>query len=274
VRAALPALVAAALFAPGVAHADRRACESAFAAAPLAVKQGHFVVARQSLVQCAADDCPAAMRPLCLDDLQKLTNRIPSVVFAARASDGHDLVDVRVFEGSVTLVEKLDGRALDLDPGVHTFRFETAGAPAVTSQVLVREGEQARPIVATFASPSPERPSTPPPHEPLPAPPEGARPIPWTVFAVGGLAVAASAAWAGFGIEGISERSSLSGCMGHCSASAVQTASTHLDIADGFMVASLVAWASTGVLFLTRPRVVPVVTATKDGAVAAVVGRF
>jgi hypothetical protein len=261
VRAAAMATVAMALFASGLAHADRRSCETAFAAAPLAARDGHYLAARDSLVQCAADECPAAMRPLCIDDLKKLAPRIPSVVFVARGSDGHDLVDVRVREGEVTLVEKLDGRAVDLDPGAHTFRFETQGSLPVTSQVLVREGEQARPIVATFA---PVVPRLAPPPAPAPAlTSEGRR-----------IALAASVAWAGFGIEGITERSALSGCIGHCGASAVQTASTHLDIADGFMAASLLAWAGTATLFFTRPHVVPVATGSRDGASVGLWGSF
>ena len=52
-----------------------------------------------------------------------------------------------------TLVRKLDGKSLPIDPGPHTFKFETAGAPPVVERALVKEGEKTRVITVTFEPP-------------------------------------------------------------------------------------------------------------------------
>jgi hypothetical protein len=268
-------VLALALVLASNAHAENGACQDAFATAPASVRDGRFVAARQALERCSADSCPAAMRPLCLEDLRQLEPRIPSVVFEAKSSDGRDRVNVRVMEGDRVLVEKLDGRGVDLDPGLHTFRFESTGSAPVVTEVLLHEGEKARPIVATLVE---LREVSAPPKAPepkaLPFVRDTARPIPWTVYAAGGVALAASAAWAYFGIDGISERSALGSCIGHCDPGAVQTATDHLYAADVFMAVSLAGWAGATVLFLTRPKVMPTVATTRESVTCGVSGTF
>jgi hypothetical protein len=268
-------LLAVALLLAASAHADTGACQDAFAAAPSSVRDGRFVAARQALQRCSADSCPAAMRPLCLEDLRQLEPRIPSVVFEAKSSDGRDRVNVRVMEGDRVLVEKLDGRGVDLDPGMHTFRFELSGSAPVVTEVLLHEGEKARPIVATLVELHAESPTlaTPEPKA-LPVVRDTGRPIPWTVYAAGGIALATSAAWAYFGIDGISERSALGSCIGHCDPGSVQTATDHLYAADVFMAVSLAGWAGATALFLTRPKVMPTVATTREGVVCGIAGTF
>jgi hypothetical protein len=46
--------------------------------------------------------------------------------------------------------ESLDGKPLALDPGVHAFRFEAKGAPAIEEQVVVRHGEKNRIYTVTM----------------------------------------------------------------------------------------------------------------------------
>jgi hypothetical protein len=279
-RVGITLVVLAAL--DGSARADSKACDDAFAEAPASVRAGHLLAGRQALLRCSADGCPGAMRPLCLDDLRSLELRIPSVVLIAKNADGHDLSDVRVSEGTHVLAAELDGRAIDLDPGRHMFHFERSGSDPVVVDVLLAEGEKTRAIVATFAAP--------PSASGAPATPEGTpvasralvgressatkRPVPWTVYAAAGVALAASAGWAYFGIEGLSDRSALASCKGHCSSGPVQSASTDLDVADVFMAVSLVGWVGAATLFLTRPSVVPVVAGTRDHAAFGVAGSF
>ncbi|MCH8150276.1 MAG: GyrI-like domain-containing protein, partial [Planctomycetes bacterium] len=56
------------------------------------------------------------------------------------------------------LLATVAGRAIDVDPGAHTFRFEAAGEPPIEQQLLVRVGEQNRPISVNFAPPEVEKP--------------------------------------------------------------------------------------------------------------------
>ena len=57
-----------------------------------------------------------------------------SVVPAAKDKKGRDIVDVKVSIDGKVVTETLDGKALPVDPGVHTFRFETKNAPPSTSR--------------------------------------------------------------------------------------------------------------------------------------------
>jgi hypothetical protein len=76
---------------------------------------------------------------------------IPTIIFDARDSTGKDLISVRVSMESEVLAERLEGTALSVDPGVHTFTFEAAGHTPVQKQVVVHQGEKdRREVVAVF----------------------------------------------------------------------------------------------------------------------------
>jgi hypothetical protein len=177
--AALAAVLSSSLAPARAAADDSLSCEAAFSFASRRTAAGAFLDARRALLRCSQDGCPAAMRPLCSKDLGDLTARIPSVVFVAHGPDGHDLVDVRVLDAGVVVEQSLAGRAVDLDPGAHTFRFERAGGPPVEVQALIREGQKARVVEATFS-----------PDASLPEPAATRRPIPWSVYLAGGISVA------------------------------------------------------------------------------------
>lgn len=246
-------LAAAASLAPTTARAGDRetACSAAFSNGPRLIKEGKFLEARAQLTSCAAAPCPDSMRPLCAEDLRSLEARIPSVVFVAKNAHGGDLVDVRVVENGRVLAERLDGKSVPLDPGVHTFDFERGGHSAVHVQVLVREGEAARPITAAFPDAQPLA-SAPPPSSPS-ADAAPRRPVPWTVYVAGGVTVLAGASFGFFGVRGLSERSDLASCKGACDHDAVSHARNDFTVADVSLAVGVVALAATAVLFFTRP---------------------
>ena len=75
---------------------------------------------------------------------------LPSVVFGAKDKQGRDLFDVTVSMDGETLLKKLDGKSVNVDPGPHSFKFEIAGSPPVIERALVKEGEKTRVITVTF----------------------------------------------------------------------------------------------------------------------------
>ncbi len=106
--------------------------------------KGRLRAAREHFLTCSAERCPAIVRRDCAAWLAAVTDALPSVVVRARDTAGHDLLEVRVTADTEPLVERLDGRALAVDPGWRTFRFSTKDAPDVTQTVLLREGERGR----------------------------------------------------------------------------------------------------------------------------------
>jgi hypothetical protein len=244
---------------------DLAACSAAFSAAPDLAKSGKLLAARARLTLCAADPCPGSMRALCAEDLRHLQEQIPTVVFAAKGAHGEDLIEVHVTENGNRIAEKLDGVAVELDPGAHTFHFADAKSGRSTDQtILVREGERARVVTVTLSELAQEHAQT-DTNEAQPSGATQARPVPWTVFFAGAVTIAAAGSFGVFGGLGLSERSNLSGCKGFCSSGSVNQVSTNFTIADVSWITGLVALATTGVLYFTRPTLRA--TATRNGLV-------
>jgi hypothetical protein len=78
---------------------------------------------------------------------------IPTIIFAAKDSAGADLTAVKVTMDHEILSSVLDGTALPIDPGIHTFTFEAAGQHPVTKNVVIRQAEKDRRELVTFEAP-------------------------------------------------------------------------------------------------------------------------
>ncbi|MET0595939.1 MAG: hypothetical protein ABW133_24780 [Polyangiaceae bacterium] len=103
-----------------------------------------LLAARKELLVCAASTCPAEVRKECMRRIDLVNSSLPTVVIEAKDGSGNDLVAVKVTMDGDVLTEKLDGSALSMDPGAHTFTFEVAGQPPVTKQLVIREGQKDR----------------------------------------------------------------------------------------------------------------------------------
>jgi hypothetical protein len=85
------------------------------------------------------------VRDDCNQRLDELERAQPTIVFDARDSQGHDVSDVTVEVDGRPLVQRLDGIAVAVDPGEHTFTFDAKGrGPKVTKKFVLREGEKSR----------------------------------------------------------------------------------------------------------------------------------
>jgi hypothetical protein len=64
------------------------------------------------------------------------------------------LVDVTVSIDGVVVANKLDGKPIPVDPGAHTFHYESATvAVPIEEHMLIREGETNRTVTVTFPAP-------------------------------------------------------------------------------------------------------------------------
>jgi hypothetical protein len=135
--------------------------------------------AREQLVSCATTACPAMVRDDCTRRLDELDQAQPTIVFDAKDASGGDLTAVKVTVDGRVLAEALDGAALRVDPGAHTFTFEVAGQPPVTGQYLLHEGEKGRRERVVLYSVNAPRPAPVPEPAPSPVPaPAPATPAP------------------------------------------------------------------------------------------------
>jgi hypothetical protein len=109
---------------------------------------------RAQLLVCAAASCPAAIRKDCIAQVDELKTEIPTILFAAKDPSGADLSAVKVTMDGETLAEALAGVALAIDPGTHTFTFETPGQPNVTKTFVIQEGQHDRRELVMFGAPA------------------------------------------------------------------------------------------------------------------------
>jgi hypothetical protein len=96
--------------------------------------------AREQLRVCSQPACATFIVKDCEAWLEAVERSLPTLVFSAKDPAGRDLLDVRVTIDGQPLVSALDGQAVPVDPGPHTFRFEQADGTSATQQVLVKEG--------------------------------------------------------------------------------------------------------------------------------------
>jgi hypothetical protein len=107
-------------------------------------RDGKLQNARAVLQVCIDPTCPRLVREDCLQRLNELTNAVPSLIFSAKDGTGRTLSAVAVTIDGKPLVDHLDGSAIEVDPGEHTFGFQAAGLPPTSLKLMIRERERAR----------------------------------------------------------------------------------------------------------------------------------
>ncbi|MFS8070193.1 MAG: hypothetical protein ACMG6S_27840 [Byssovorax sp.] len=236
----------------------KEVCVSAYERAQDLRRTGKLIDAREALITCSQPTCPAAATVDCARWLGEVEQSLPSVVVSARDASGREVSDLRVLVDGIPLATAPSGRATPIDPGAHTFRYESSRGPSTEERVTIREGEKNRAVsVILGAAPGPAA-----------APPSSssvaARPIPMLAWVLGGVGLAGLVVLAGVGASSFGDESALRGtCAPRCAeddVAAIRVKHTIADIGLGVGVASLgvATW-----LILTRP-VVP--AATKPSA--------
>lgn len=238
----------------GTAHAegDKAACASAYETGQRLRNSGKLRASREQLVACS-NACRGTFQRECVDWLVELDKAIPSIAVVARDATGADIIEARVRIDGVVVAERLDGRAIEVDPGAHTLRVEREGTAPIEQSLLVTEGERRRPIVIQF--PAPARPEPPAHGEPR-VPDRGAderrAAVPWTAWALGGLSVVGLTSFTYFGLRGRGDESDLGVCRPNCSQSSIDTVARTYLVADISLAVSVLAAGLAVVVVLTH----------------------
>jgi hypothetical protein len=238
--------------------ASARECIDANESAIRLRKDHKLVAARDQFAICALEACPAEIRAECSARLKDVNDSIPTIVFEAMDSAGNDLTEVEVHVDGKPLVPRLDGTALPLDPGPHTFTFEAANKPFVSKNIVLHEGEKSRHERIVFSAETVQAPPQPKP----PVESSGQRTI---GFVVAGAGVVSLALGGYFGLRAKSAWSdSQAACAGptdcpdHAKAvSDHDKASNAATLSTIFFAAGGAAVALGGVLWFTAPEVTP-----------------
>src|SRR6187549_486591 len=103
---------------PASAAADTKTCVASHASAQREVKAGRLKQAAQLYTACGSDNaCPEQLRAECSELLDKVKTTVPSVIFSALDGKGADVTNVKVYIDEALLIDGLDGRSVELDPG-------------------------------------------------------------------------------------------------------------------------------------------------------------
>jgi hypothetical protein len=232
---------------------DKTACVQAHVQAQRLRREGKLALAQAALGACARDACPTLVRRDCAAWAEAWAAAMPSIVIDARDGAGGEIVDARLWIDGVLRAGRLDGRAIELDPGEHLVAIESAAGRA-SGRVLVREGERLRPVrLVAGGSASAD------------ASPAGLYPHP-ALWVLASITATATVGFVTFALLGKAKESDLERCAPECEPADV-TAMRELylgaDVSLGFTVAGVLAM---GLYFvLDAP---PRATAATPGGVA------
>lgn len=248
-RAAAFALAALAWPRGDASAADpaKEACFNAYEQVQLLRKAGKLRAAEALLPKCTASTCPAFAVKDCARWSQEIEAQLPTAIFVARDGQGHDLVDVEVSVDGESVLGRLDGRPVPLDPGARAVRFQWKGQ-VVEQSIVVAAGQKNRRVDAVFDSPASGETKAAPADAPT------VRKIPTASLVLGGIGVAATASFAVFGIIGKGKES----CAPTCTRDEVDSLRTSYTISDVSLVVAVVALgAAVAFWALDRPRAAP-----------------
>lgn len=189
------------------------ACARDYEGAQVAAKGGKLRRAVELATACSREACPAYARMDCLRFVEEYKAQTPSIVVVAKDATGCDTTDARVSVDGAVVLESVDGRAIEIDPGEHTLRVEVPGVPAEEQKVVIAQGQKDRAI--RFGESRGELcrkgPTKPPPPPPAPMKSERSG-LTIAGMVVGGVGLASLTAGAGFAIAGFVQRSDLEEC--------------------------------------------------------------
>jgi hypothetical protein len=208
-------------------EAAKRACKLAYEAAQELRLGNKLVEARGQLRACVTEACPAFVRKDCAGWLDDVERAIPTVVLKFVDDEGVERNDVAVTVDGQPLVEAIDGRAVEIDPGEHELQFTPAGGGPRAVTVTIREGERLREIAVDLTP-------APPPRTPVPQDEGGLHPAAWILY---GTSAAALGAFIGLGVHSLS----LEDCEPTCSDEQVDDVVLFRALADVSLGVSVLA---------------------------------
>jgi hypothetical protein len=248
------ALVAVALAAPARAAASD-GCAGSYERAQEHRLEGRLRAAAEQLLECAQATCPAFVRSDCTKWLDEVQAAQPTMVFVARQA-GRERDDVTVTCNGQPVATRLDGRAVSVDPGKQSCRFEAEGAGPLTLPLLVLEGQKNCLVEVQL-------------------PPESRTALRAVPLVLAGVGAAGVVGFAVLGTSGLrAERRLRGSCAPTCPAGEVDSVRTRYRLADVSLGVGLLSAAVASYLYWSAPpgRAVDVAVAVGPGGAAVAVG--
>lgn len=262
-------MVALTLALPGSAYAQRaeevQECVANHEEAQVLRSSGSLKKAREALIACSKPVCPSVVRVECADLLRDVDKSMPTITVAAREK-GKDVFNVTVHIDGELVSKRLDGKQIELDPGVHKFKVSLEGWPDIEREILISSGAKDREITFDFGQPDPV--VTPgmvggpgQPAKPAPPPVPMHRPVQPITYILLGTTVLGGVGFGVFGSLGNAEKKDLEkdieegGCKPVCSDDQINGVKKKYLIADISLGVGVASAAGALITFLARPEV-------------------
>jgi hypothetical protein len=177
---AATALAGALSFSISVLAADKATCIAAAESGQQLQKEGKLSAAREKFLVCADESCPSYIKSDCLNWINDVTAALPSITISIADKAGADLLEAQIEIDGKLVAQRLDGKAISLDPGPHTVAVTPVGQERKETNVLLNIGDKSRKISFKYGSGLPiEEPGA---HKAVHGP------LPWVVMGVGAVA--------------------------------------------------------------------------------------
>jgi len=204
------AATAASILVSTTAFAEGDVCKASYEGAQVSMKstdgKKDLLTAREQLRTCLRSDCKDWIVADCSRWLTDVESRIPTIVFAARDTAGHEITDARVMnESGAEVAATLDGRSIEMNPGRYVYVFARPDGTRRDQTVIVREGEKVQVVTATFDAPPGATTTTTTEPPPIVVTPRNN--LRTTGYVVGGVGVAGLAVGSIFGLMAMSAKS-------------------------------------------------------------------
>ncbi|MDP9001049.1 MAG: hypothetical protein M3O46_13150, partial [Myxococcota bacterium] len=132
---------------------DKTTCLDAAARGQTLRDSHKLIEARESFRLCAQRQCPSVVQQDCAGWLDAVERSLATVVVTAKDTAGVDLVDVIVRLDGQPFVTRLDGSAVPVNPGRHTFHFQLADGTNLDQPMVVKEGEKNQSVAVVLKRP-------------------------------------------------------------------------------------------------------------------------
>jgi hypothetical protein len=216
---------------------------------------GKLIEARKLLRFCGGADCTPTLQRLCSQLLADVDARVPSFVLSAKDGSGGDLVNVRVTMDGAQVATTLDGRAIEVDPGPHSFVFELPDGTKAEKTAVAEERVKGTVVSVTFGALPPAPPQVAAPPQPVESVTDhGGSPLKTAGFVLGAAGVVGLGLGIGFGVEALSTKSSNCPSNDQCAPGTPSTAYSQARISTVSFVAGGTLLASGVSLLVLAPR--------------------
>jgi hypothetical protein len=263
------------------ARADDTAqqCATSYETAQRERGKGAFLEATQAAQACSQIECNALIVQECIKLLEQFKAETPTIVFSARNGRGEEIANVKVEIDGKVATEHIDGLPIAVNPGLHTFRFQTEGEEPVEIKHTARVGDKNRlievqvgkpvPVGPTAAVGAPGAPAA--PLEPIRAE-GGSKPIPAASIVLGGVGIVGLGVFGYLRLKASSDYNDLSGsCSPRCNPDDVDKVHTKYQFSYVGLGVGIAGLGSAALVYaLSRNSSAPTsevaVVPTQDGA--------